>query len=93
MAALFTASLKNPAPTSMVAEKVLEIAVGGTWQLRHPVGPDAASFLSWRQKMSDEAWIDFGALDDDAWYDRVKADFGMDARPPRGLLTVKSDPD
>jgi hypothetical protein len=31
--------------------------------------------------MSDETWVDFGALDDDAWYDRVMADFGMDARP------------
>jgi NAD(P)-dependent dehydrogenase (short-subunit alcohol dehydrogenase family) len=81
MAALFTASLKNPPPPSLVAEKVLEIAVGGTWQLRHLVGPDAAPFLGWRQKMSDEAWVDFGALDDDAWYARVKADFGMDARP------------
>ena len=81
VAALFTTSLKNPAPPSLVAEKVLEIAVSGTWELRHPVGPDAAPFLGWRLGMSDEAWVDFGALDDDAWYDRVKADFGMDARP------------
>lgn len=81
MAALFTTSLKNPAPPSLVAEKVLEIAASGTWELRHPVGPDAAPFLGWRQAMSDEAWVAFGALDDAAWYDRVKADFGMDARP------------
>lgn len=79
-AALFTASLKNPAPPSLVAEKIVEVAGGETWQLRHPVGPDAAPFLGWRQSMSDEAWVDFGALEDDAWYDRVKADFGMDAR-------------
>ena len=81
MAALFTSSLKNPAPPSLVADKVLEIAVSETWQLRHPVGPDAAPFLGWRQAMSDEAWVAFGALDDPAWYDRVKADFGLDARP------------
>jgi hypothetical protein len=73
--------LTNPASPSLVADKVLEIASGGTWQLRHPVGPDAAPFLGWRGQMSDEAWVDFGALDDDAWYDRVKADFGVDARP------------
>ena len=79
-AALFTAVLKNPAPPSLVAEKVLEIAASDTWQLRHPVGPDAEPFLGWRQAMSDEQWVDFGALDDDAWYDRVKADFGVDAR-------------
>ncbi len=80
-AALFTAALKNPAPPSVVAEKIREIAVSGTWQLRHPVGPDAVPFLEWRQAMSDEEWVDWGALGDDAWYDRVKADFGIDARP------------
>lgn len=78
---LFAAVLANPAPPSLVAEKVLEIASTGTWQLRHPVGPDALPFLGWRDQMNDEAWVDFGALDDDAWYDRVKADFGVDARP------------
>ncbi|MEP7324472.1 MAG: SDR family oxidoreductase [Gemmatimonadota bacterium] len=79
-AALFAAVLKNPVPPSVVAEKVLEIAASGTWQLRHPVGPDAEPFLGWRRAMSDEQWVDFGALADDAWYDRVKADFGVDAR-------------
>ncbi len=81
-AALFSTALKNPTPPSVVAEKVLEIAASGTWQLRHPVGPDAAPFLGWRQAMSDEQWVDWGALDDNGWYDRVKADFGLDARPP-----------
>jgi NAD(P)-dependent dehydrogenase (short-subunit alcohol dehydrogenase family) len=80
-AGLFSASLTNPAPPSLVANAVLEIVSSGTWQLRHPVGPDAAPFLGWRQQMSDEAWVDFGALDDDAWYDRVRTDFGLDARP------------
>lgn len=79
-AGLFAASLANPAPPSLVADKVLEIVTSGTWQLRHPVGPDAAPFLGWRRQMSDEAWVDFGALDDDAWYDRVQTDFGLDAR-------------
>jgi NAD(P)-dependent dehydrogenase (short-subunit alcohol dehydrogenase family) len=81
MAALFVAALTHPTPASLVAEKIVEIAVGGTWQLRHLVGPDAAPFIGWRNAMSDEAWIDFGALPDDAWYDRIKSDFGMDARP------------
>lgn len=80
-AAMFTASLKEPIPPSVVAEKVLEIVDSGTWQLRHPAGPGAAPFLEWRHAMSDEEWVNWGALDDDAWYDRVKADFGMDARP------------
>lgn len=79
--ALFTAALKNPTPPSLVADKIVEIATGGTWQLRHPVGPDAAPFIGWRQAMSDEAWVENGALDDDAWYAQIKADFGLDARP------------
>lgn len=80
MAALFRATLKNPAPPSLVADRIVEIAAGGSWQLRHPVGPDAAPFLGWRQSMSDEAWVDFGALENDAWYERVQTDFGLDAR-------------
>jgi NAD(P)-dependent dehydrogenase (short-subunit alcohol dehydrogenase family) len=79
-AALFTAALKNPTPPSVVAAKVVEIAESSTWQLRHLVGPDAAPFLGWRQAMTDEQWVDLGALDDNAWYDRVKSDFGIDAR-------------
>ena len=51
-------------------------------QLRRPVGPDALPFLAWRQAMSDEAWIGWGALDEDSWYDLVRADVGLDARPP-----------
>lgn len=81
VAALFSTALKQPAPPSLVAEKILEIATTNTWQLRHPVGPDAAFFLGWRKGMCDEDWVAVGALDDSAWYDRIQADFGMDARP------------
>jgi NAD(P)-dependent dehydrogenase (short-subunit alcohol dehydrogenase family) len=80
-AALFATVLQNPVSPSLVADKVLEIATSNSWQLRHPVGPDAAPFLGWRRGMNDEAWVDFGALDDNAWLDRVKTDFGLDARP------------
>lgn len=81
VAALFATALQAPVSPSLVAEKILEIAVGDTAQLRHPVGPDAAPFLGWRRAMSDEAWVTLGALDDEAWYARIQADFGMDARP------------
>jgi NAD(P)-dependent dehydrogenase (short-subunit alcohol dehydrogenase family) len=83
MAALFSASLQHPVPPSIVTDKLLEIATGDSWQLRHVVGPDAAPFLAWRQAMSDEAWVDFGALDDAAWHARILADFGMDLRTAR----------
>jgi NAD(P)-dependent dehydrogenase (short-subunit alcohol dehydrogenase family) len=82
---MFTASLRNPASPSVVAEKVVELVDSGTWRLRHPVGPDAEGFLGWREAMNDEEWVDWGALEDDAWYDRVQVDFGMDARPVKVL--------
>ena len=78
---LFAASLKNPAPPSLVAQKILEVAESGTWQLRHPVGPDAVPFLQWRAGMTDEEWVELNASDDDAWYRRVERDFGLDTRP------------
>jgi len=31
--------------------------------------------------MTDEEIVDIGALDDDAWYERMQKDFGLDARP------------
>jgi NAD(P)-dependent dehydrogenase (short-subunit alcohol dehydrogenase family) len=78
---MFAASLKNPAPPSLVAEKIREIIESGTWQLRHPVGPDALPFLNWRKSMTDEQWVDLNAADDDTWYERMEHDFGMAIRP------------
>ena len=79
-AALFRTVLKSPVPPALVADKMLEIFTSNTWQLRHPVGPDAVPFLGWRTSMTVEEWVTWGALDDDAWYARVQADFGLDAR-------------
>ncbi len=78
---LFAAVLKNPAPPSFVAEKILEIIESGTWQLRHPVGPDAVPFLKWRDSMTDEEWVDLNSADDDTWYRRMEHDFGLAIRP------------
>jgi NAD(P)-dependent dehydrogenase (short-subunit alcohol dehydrogenase family) len=80
-ASLFQAALSNPAPPSLVARKILEIVESGTWQLRHPVGPDAVPFLEWRRKMTDEEWVDLNGSDDETWYRSMERDFGLDARP------------
>jgi len=80
-ASLFEAALSHPAPPSLVAEKILEVADSGTWQLRHPVGPDAQGFLDWRKSMTDEEWVTLHASDDETWYARIEKDFGMDTRP------------
>ena len=78
---LFAASLKQPGQPSVVAEKIREIIDSGTWQLRHPVGPDALPLLGWRKSMTDEEWVDLNAADDDIWYTRVEHVFGMAVRP------------
>jgi NAD(P)-dependent dehydrogenase (short-subunit alcohol dehydrogenase family) len=78
---LFIASLKNPAQPSLVADKIREIIESGTWQLRHPVGPDSVPLLGWRKSMTDEEWTTLHAADDDPWYSRVERDFGMAVRP------------
>jgi hypothetical protein len=56
LAAFFATVLTAPVPPKVVADKILEIADGDTWQLRHPVGPDSEPFLAWRKAMSDEDW-------------------------------------
>jgi NAD(P)-dependent dehydrogenase (short-subunit alcohol dehydrogenase family) len=78
---LFRAALANPTPPETTAEVIREIIESGTWQLRHPSGPDAQPFLDWRAGMTDEQWVDWSALDDEAWYERVEREFGLNARP------------
>jgi len=81
-AVLFAAALQQPTPPSLVADTIVGAVENGDWRLRHLSGPDAGAFLGWRQSMTDEQWVEFGALDDAAWLARVKADFGMDLTLP-----------
>jgi len=82
IAAIFEASLrKNPVPPAEVAKKILEVADSGTWQLRHPVGAGAESFLQWRSSFTDEEWVALYSADDETWYARIERDFGLDTRP------------
>ncbi len=80
---MFAASLEQPTPPAVVAAKIREIIESGTQTLRHPVGPDAEGFLGWRASLTDDQWVEWGALPDDAWYERVKKDFGLDAAAKR----------
>ena len=82
IAAIFEASLqKNPVPPSDVAKRILEVAEGGSWQLRHPVGPGAEAFLRWRKSFTDEEWVALYSADDETWYARIEQDFGLKTRP------------
>ncbi len=77
---MFTAALQNPTGPDLVGDKIREIIEDDSAGLRHPVGPDAIPFLEWRAAMTDEQWIEWAAVDDDAWYSAVQTDFGLDAR-------------
>ncbi len=83
MARLFAASLMPPTDPGVVGDKIREIIESDSWQLRYPVGSDAGPFLGWRAAMTDEDWIDWGAADDEAWYESVERDFGLDLRRGR----------
>jgi NAD(P)-dependent dehydrogenase (short-subunit alcohol dehydrogenase family) len=78
MSALFAAALKNPVSPYVVGEAIRSIVESNSWQLRYPVGPDAAGLLAWRASMTDEQWIDNAAVTDEEWLARVKRDFGLD---------------
>jgi NAD(P)-dependent dehydrogenase (short-subunit alcohol dehydrogenase family) len=81
IAAMFAASLAAGAATpDMVARKIREIIESGTWQLRHAATPDAGPFLAWRASMTDEQWVEWGALDDVSWKGVVNRDFGLDVK-------------
>jgi NAD(P)-dependent dehydrogenase (short-subunit alcohol dehydrogenase family) len=68
IATLFTSTLQNaPVPPSLVAEKVLDVVSSGTWQLRHPVGPDAVPLIEWRKGMTDEQWVELHSSDDEKY--------------------------
>ena len=77
---MFRASLEQPTSPSIVAETIIHFAQSGTWELRHPVGPDAIPFLDWRASMTDEQWVDWNAAPDEEWYKAVQESFGLDAR-------------
>jgi NAD(P)-dependent dehydrogenase (short-subunit alcohol dehydrogenase family) len=68
---LYENSLKTPVPPSLIADKILEVANSDTWQLRHPVGPDALPFIQWRAQMTDEEWVDTNAGDDATFFARL----------------------
>ena len=74
---LLRAWLEKPVSPFVVSDKIRDIVDGGTWTLRHPVGPDAAGFLQWRASLTDEQWVDWGAMTDDEWVAYVRGAFGL----------------
>lgn len=79
-AAMFAAALRNPVPPAVVAQKILEVAHSGTPQLRHLVGPDAATLVDWRRQMTDEEWMEINGPDDNIFFTRLKQAFQPEAQ-------------
>jgi NAD(P)-dependent dehydrogenase (short-subunit alcohol dehydrogenase family) len=73
---LFSIALANQPSPSIIAEEIRRIIESNTWQLRHPVGPDAMALLGWRQDMSAEEWVSLGALDEAGWKQHIQSVFG-----------------
>ena len=81
MAHYFSASLRNPTHPIVVAEKIQSIIESGTWQFRHPVGPNAEPTIAKRRSTSDEDYIALHASDDDTWYTAMEKNTGLVIRP------------
>ena len=78
LAAYFAASLKKPVSPYVVGEAIRDIVAGGTWQLRHPVGPDAAPLLGMRASITDEQWVASAAMPDNEWAAGIGKSMGLD---------------
>jgi NAD(P)-dependent dehydrogenase (short-subunit alcohol dehydrogenase family) len=76
--AWFAASLTRPTSPYVVGEQIRQIVEGDSWQLRYPVGPDAAPFLKWRASKTDEEMVEGGAATDEEYKAHVKREFGLD---------------
>jgi NAD(P)-dependent dehydrogenase (short-subunit alcohol dehydrogenase family) len=80
MEAIFAASREQPVPASVIGDQIRDIVAGDDWQVRHPGGPAAAGIMAWRASLTDEQYIAFGALDDEAWCDFVQTHMGLNVR-------------
>jgi NAD(P)-dependent dehydrogenase (short-subunit alcohol dehydrogenase family) len=78
--AFFAASLTKPTSPYVVGEQIRHIVEGNSWQLRYPVGPDAAPFLKWRASLTDEEVVNQAGASDAEYKARVKQMFGLDLK-------------
>jgi NAD(P)-dependent dehydrogenase (short-subunit alcohol dehydrogenase family) len=76
--AIFAASLTSPTPPDVVAQRIVEIADGDSWQLRYLIGPDAQALIELRKRKTDEQSITEFAQTDEEFKARVKKEWGLD---------------
>ncbi|MGH7788323.1 MAG: SDR family oxidoreductase [Candidatus Binatia bacterium] len=71
---------KPAASPALVGELLRYLIEGDDPRLRFPVGPDALSFLGWRNALSDAEWVGLGGLADADYFARLFLDTGVDLR-------------
>jgi NAD(P)-dependent dehydrogenase (short-subunit alcohol dehydrogenase family) len=81
MQAVFAAALAQPVPASVIGDQIRDIVADESWQVRYPGGPAAAGIMAWRASLTDEQYVAFGALDDEAWCEFMQKNLGLDVRP------------
>lgn len=76
--AVFAASLAKPTLPSVVADQIVEIVNGDSWQLRYLVGADAVALFESRARKTDEQVVAEAGDSDEAFKARIKRDRGVD---------------
>ncbi len=64
----YMTGLSDPGHPSEVAEVIFEAATSETPKLRYTCGWGGEELIAGKNKMSDEAWVALGAIEDDAEY-------------------------
>jgi NAD(P)-dependent dehydrogenase (short-subunit alcohol dehydrogenase family) len=81
LVSIFTAAMPNASSPFAVGDLIAEIAAGDSDQLRYRVGCLAEEILSWRESLSDEAFIALSAASDADYAATMKAALGIDVAP------------
>jgi NAD(P)-dependent dehydrogenase (short-subunit alcohol dehydrogenase family) len=78
--AWFKASLTTGTSTSpyVVGEQIRQIVDGASWQLRYPVGTDAATMLKWRASKTDEDVVESQSGSDAEYIAGMKKLYNLD---------------
>jgi NAD(P)-dependent dehydrogenase (short-subunit alcohol dehydrogenase family) len=78
--ATFNASPTKPISPYVVGEQIRQIVEGDSWQLRYPVGPDAAPLLKWRAGLTDEEVVNLAGGSDAEYTAVMKRVFGLEVK-------------
>lgn len=80
---MFEAGFRAAARVERVAETILEAIESREYKLRWPVGEDARGLFDGRRKISDEEWVEMGAMSDAEYQARFAQVFGIDLKLTR----------